>query len=149
MCGMEDGERRLEPSRLRIGPWSRGLCVPSEYGAKLPRRGYRRQSERRLLHIGRRGRISNVGQQSVPVALENGARTVATFQVADVSRPLMSVGRVCEMGNRVLFGAGGGYILNVSTGEATPFYKRDGVYVFTMWIPPLQEAIDAGFARPA
>ena len=94
------------------------------------------------------GRISNVGQQSVPVALGNGARTVATFQVADVSRPLMTVGRVCEMGNRVLSGAGGGYILNVSTGEATPFYKRDGVYVFTMWIPPLQEAIDAGFARP-
>ena len=84
----------------------------------------------------------------VPVALENGARTCATFQVADVSRPLMSVGRVCEMGNRVLFGAGGGYILNVATGAATPFHKRDGVYVFTMWIPPLQEAIDAGFARP-
>ena len=28
--------------------------------------------------------------------------------------PLMSVGNVCEMVNRVLFGAGGGYILNIA-----------------------------------
>ena len=94
------------------------------------------------------GRIANVGQQALPVALENGARTVATFQVADVSRPLMSVGRVCEMGNRVLFGAGGGYILNIATGGVTPFYRKEGVYVFMMWIPPLAEAVRSGFARP-
>ena len=93
------------------------------------------------------GRISNVGETTVPVALENGIRTSATFQVADVSRPLMSVGKVCEMGNRVLFGAGGGYILNISTGSATPFYKREGVYIFTMWIPPASEA-GPDFHRP-
>ena len=92
------------------------------------------------------GKIANVGQQNLPVALENGVRTVATFQVADVSRPLMSVGKVCEMGNRVLFGAGGGYILNIATGNATPFYKRDGVYIFTMWIPPIEQA-GPGFVR--
>ena len=93
------------------------------------------------------GRIANVGETTVPIALENGAQTSATFQVADVSRPLMSVGKACEMGNRVLFGSGGGYILNVSTGGATPFYKRDGVYIFTMWIPPASEA-GSGFVRP-
>ena len=91
-------------------------------------------------------KISNVGQQTLPVALENGVRTSAVFQVADVSRPLMSVGKVCEMGNRVLFGAGGGYILNIESGEATPFYKKDGVYIYTIWIPPVSEA-GQGFAR--
>ena len=93
------------------------------------------------------GRIANLGETTVPVAMENGLRTSATFQVADVSRPLMSVGKVCEMGNRVLFGAGGGYILNVATGSATPFYKRDGVYIFTVWIPPVSE-VGSGFPRP-
>ena len=91
-------------------------------------------------------KISNVGQQTLPVALENGVRASAVFQVADVSRPLMSVGKVCEMGNRVLFGAGGGHILNIASGEATPFYKKDGVYIFTIWIPPVNEA-GPGFAR--
>ena len=51
--------------------------------------------------------------------------------------------KVCEMENLVLFGAGGGYIFNIATGSATPFYKRDGVYVFTLWIPPLAEAVSS------
>ena len=81
----------------------------------------------------------NLGEQHVPVCLSNGARTIATFQIAEVSRPLMSVCKLCEMGNRVVFGANGGVILNLRTGEVTPFEKEDGVYVFEMWILPLAE----------
>ena len=86
------------------------------------------------------GKIMNLGEQHVPVCLSNGARSICTFQIAEVSRPLMSVSRLCEMGNRVLFGANGGVILNLHSGSATPFHKEDGVYVFEMWIPPLAES---------
>ena len=51
------------------------------------------------------GELFNLGQTHVLIALDNGARTIATFQVADVSRPLMSVSKVWEMGNRLVFGA--------------------------------------------
>ena len=91
------------------------------------------------------GKLFNLGQTHVPVALDNGARSLATFQVADVSRPLMSVSKVCEMGNRVIFGAGGGYIMNIETGACTQFTKKDGIYVFNLWIPPLSES---PFGRP-
>ena len=86
------------------------------------------------------GRIGNLGQQELPIVFDNGLRAVATFQIANVSRPLMSVGKICELGNRVLFGSNGGVILNLHSGQITPFEKEDGVYVFTMWIPPLSEA---------
>ena len=49
------------------------------------------------------------------------------------------------MGNRVVFGANGGYILNLATGAATEFVKKEGIYVFTMWVPPLTES---PFGRP-
>ena len=52
----------------------------------------------------------------------------------------MAVSKLCEMGNRLLFGANGGATLNLGTGEVMPFEKRDGVYIFTMWIPPLAES---------
>ena len=74
----------------------------------------------------------NLEEQQVPVCLTNGARTIATLQVADVSRPLMSVGNLCEMGNRVIFGANGGVILNLQSGQVTPFIKDEGVYTFEM-----------------
>ena len=91
------------------------------------------------------GKIMNLGEQHVPVCLSNGARTIATFQVADVSRPLMSVSKLCEMGSRVIFGADGGVILNLRSGEVTPFVRDEGVYTFEMWIPPLSES---PFGRP-
>ena len=91
------------------------------------------------------GRIMNLGEQHVPVCLANGCRTIATFQVADVSRPLMSVAKLCELGNRVIFGAAGGVILHVASGQLTPLHMEDGVYTFDMWVPPLAES---PFARP-
>ena len=91
------------------------------------------------------GKLFNLGQTNVPIALDNVSRTMATFQVADVSRPLMSVSKVCEMGNRVIFGMSGGYILNIATGSTTEFEMKDGIYVFKMWIPPLSES---PFGRP-
>ena len=90
-------------------------------------------------------KIKNLGQQQIPVAMGNGLRTIAVFQVAEVSRPLMSVAKVCEMGNRVVFGANGGYIYNIQSGQATPFVMKDGVYCFSLWIPPLSES---PFGRP-
>ena len=45
-----------------------------------------------------------MGQQNIPVAFENAIECSAVFQVAEVSRPLMSVVKVCELANRVVFG---------------------------------------------
>ena len=44
------------------------------------------------------GKIANLGEQRIPVSF-GGVRTSAVFQVAEVSRPLMSVARICEVGN--------------------------------------------------
>ena len=85
------------------------------------------------------GRLDNLGQQELPIAFESGVRAMTTWQIADVSRPLMSVGKITELGNRVLFGSAGGVILNLASGQVTPFHMEDGVYVFTMWIPPLSQ----------
>ena len=56
----------------------------------------------------------------------------------------MSKSKVCEMGNRVVIGANGGYILNLETGAATQFVKKDGIYVFNMWIPHCLSRLLAG-----
>ena len=39
----------------------------------------------------------------------------------------------------------GFYILNLETGATTPFVKKEGIYIFTMWEPPLSES---PFGRP-
>ena len=94
------------------------------------------------------GRIANRGQQRLPIELAGGVRTHAVFQVADVSRPLISVAKLAEAGKAVIFGCSGGVIRDIATGVDTPFERRDGIYIFKMKIPP-PDAVraDAGFVR--
>ena len=60
------------------------------------------------------------------------------FQVADVTRPLLSVGRICdtgEYGKQVVFGRSGGVIIDLETGEATPFGRDEiGMYQLEFWM---------------
>ena len=84
--------------------------------------------------------MPNQGQQRIPMYLDDGIPINAVFQVADVSRPLISVAKMCSLGNRVIFGGGGGVILNLKTGRQTPFVRKDGVYIFSLWVPPVGNA---------
>ena len=64
------------------------------------------------------------------------------FQVAEVGKPLISVSALCEKGNRVLFGRGGGIIRNIESGRESQFYRKNGVYVMSLWM--LDEPHDEG-----
>jgi hypothetical protein len=67
-----------------------------------------------------------------------------TFQVAAVTRPILSVSRICERGNEVEFSRDGkgGVIRHVKTQKEIPFIKKNGIYVLKLWIPR-----PAGFTR--
>ena len=72
--------------------------------------------------------------------------TEVLFQVADVSKPLVSVSSLCEKGNMVPFGRSGGVVQNLSTGLETPFHRQNGIYVLSMWL--LDEPESEPFRRP-
>ena len=58
----------------------------------------------------------------------NGSKRTLNLQVADVHRVLLSVSTICDAGNGVEFTKDGGKIVNLATGEADHFSRRDGVY---------------------
>ena len=60
--------------------------------------------------------------------------TEVLFQIADVTKPLVSVSAICELGNRVIFGRSGGVVQNLKTGLETPFIRKNGIYVLDMWL---------------
>ena len=90
-------------------------------------------------------KLPNLGEQLLSAVTEAGEQTSVLFQVADVSRPLVSVSAICEMGNRVIFGKSGGVVQSLTTGLETPFHRKNGIYVLGMW---LRNAEDTGFPRP-
>ena len=58
-----------------------------------------------------------------------------TFQMAEVTRPLSSVGKITDQDNLVVFGRKGGYIWDVQTGATTHFSREQGVYLLRLWVP--------------
>ena len=84
--------------------------------------------------------IPNLGEQLLPVITEAGKEGVVRYQIAEVSRPLSSVSEICDaggpQGQQVVFGKNGGVIVNMETGQETPFKREEGIYVLEMWVKP-------------
>ena len=67
---------------------------------------------------------------------KEGSKCVLRMQVTDARKNLMSDGKVCDEGRRVVFKALGGYIKQLERGQRTHFDRRGGVYILDAEIEP-------------
>ena len=108
-------------------------------------------SKRGQVYMSANGaKLANLGEKHFQVMTAEGNPAAATFQVAEVTRPLCSVTRICDRGNTVVFTAEGGYIQNTASGVKSNFSRRNNVYVMEMYVeePPTSSTAAADFARP-
>lgn len=91
------------------------------------------------------GRITNDGEVEVNMVAPNQQRIRSKFQVAKVSRPLMSIARICDQGNTVLFNKEHA-IVRTSTGrELTRFDRKGMLYLIKF---RLKAPTSEGFRGP-
>ena len=90
-------------------------------------------------------KIRNLGEQRLKAVTEEGEETEVLFQIADVSKPLVSVSAICERGNRVIFGRSGGVVPYLTTGKLFLFERRNGIYVLLLW---MEDDSASSFHRP-
>ena len=89
-------------------------------------------------------RVPIFGQKTFEAVLEQGSALSQTIQIADISRPLTSVGELADVGNVGVFGRKGGRALNVDSGRRLDFKREHGVYLLRTWV---QEPAKLGFGR--
>lgn len=93
-------------------------------------------------------RIPNLGQKTLNTYTENGMPVSQTYQIAEISRPLTSVGDLADAGNIVVFGRKGGAIVNPDTGRRLDFKREHGAYLMRTWLQePAAEGTKSGFTR--
>ena len=80
--------------------------------------------------------LPNLGEQVLNVVMGDGKETSIKYAIADVSRALNAVTEICDHGNRVIFGRGGGIIENIATGKQTPFKREGNIYSLEYWVKP-------------
>ena len=80
--------------------------------------------------------IPNLGEQKLPLLMQEGTVRGMTFQAAPVARPLGSVMRMCKAGHRVIFDEDGSYVENKMTGEINWMRQENGNYMLDMYVMP-------------
>ena len=92
-------------------------------------------------------KIANEGQKTIRGLTDEGMPLGMTWQVAEVKRPLASIGRMCDAGNVAVFTKGGGYVvpqqvmsktlaaLDQMENKSLKMEREGGVYNFKLWIP--------------
>jgi hypothetical protein len=76
--------------------------------------------------------VENDGGKHLKVKTAEGEKFIVRTQLTDVRKPLMSVSKVCDEGNRVIFEENGGFIENKKSGQRTNFLREGNVYVLEM-----------------
>ena len=74
-----------------------------------------------------------MGQKVLSIQTNEGEGTNVMYHIAEVSRPLTSVGATCDRGNWVVYTPQGGFIMNSQTGERTSFERKGGIYELDLW----------------
>ena len=98
--------------------------------------------------------IPNKGEMTLELQSGNAAIS-SKFQVAQISRPLWSVGKICDAGYRVVFESGQGTIHHIKSGkEVVVFPRQGGLYVGDMKLKnpaytPIGPKSTHGFRRQA
>ena len=77
--------------------------------------------------------IPNLGEKRF-VAVGGGEVRKMRAQVCSVNKALLSVKRMIQAGNRVVFDQEGSYVETVGTGERMYLREENGMYMLKMWV---------------
>ena len=94
------------------------------------------------------GTIPHQGQLDLPTVSNEGIWSSQRWEVAPVTKPLLSIPEECDKGQIAVFGPGGGAILHLQSREVRRFARaRTGGYELEMWIPPAPHRLGSTFPR--
>ena len=92
--------------------------------------------------MGDGGTLPNMGQSKLN--LEDSGRDIeSVFQIAAVTRPLMSVGKICDEGHSITFDAVMAVVHSKGGDELCRFHRKDG----GLYVAKLKLKSPAGFGR--
>ena len=78
--------------------------------------------------------IPNLGEKRFLAYGEEGQVRAIKAQVCEVNKALLSVSRMVQAGNRVVFSRSGSYVEDENTGERISLREQGGMYMLKLWV---------------
>ena len=139
VMAVEDFKGSWEVLKVTVDSGASDSVGPLDLAPGVPRRETEVSRRKLEYTVANGGKVVNKGEKEVPMITAEGEKASMTFQMADINKPLASVRRMCEAGNRVVFDEEGSFIENKKTGRKTNIQKERGVYVLTVKVPRAKE----------
>ena len=79
-------------------------------------------------------RIPNLGEKHLQGFRDEGLERSLKAQMCDVNKALLSVHKLVQAGNRVVFDESGSYIEDRTTHEKMWLQEKGGMYMLKMWV---------------
>ena len=102
--------------------------------------------------VGNGDRVKNQGQVRLRMKSTDavGSLMSSTFQIAEITRPLMSVSKICDQDMKCIFEKTHALIVAPNGSTVARFERDGGLYTCTMKLrkPQLDKGSTPGFARP-
>ena len=78
--------------------------------------------------------IPNLGEKKFTAYGEQGQVRAIKAQVCEVNKALLSVHKMVQAGNRVVFARDGSYAEDETTGERIEMQEKGGMYMMKLWV---------------
>ena len=92
--------------------------------------------------------IDEMGQQTINAVLDGGTELQADFDIAKITRPLLSVSQMTKNGHQVVFGKDYNYIQLYGSRTRMPLRSEGKLYMLDMWVKvPIDVARSSPFVR--
>ena len=78
--------------------------------------------------------IPNLREKNFLAYGEHGQMRAIKAQVCEVNKALLSVSRMVQAGNKVVFAGSGSYVEDENTGERISLREQGGMYMLKLWV---------------
>ena len=121
--------------------------APLEAAPNVPMQASRGSKSGQKFHTADGTKLPNHGEKNIVAITDEGRSVAMKYQVADITKPLCSVGKVTDSNNLVCFNREGGIIYHLGSKKITPFKREGGVYVLRTWISRDGTSTESDFGR--
>ena len=123
-----------ERIRMQVDSGAIDTVIPKDMGVSVPLRPTL-ASKLGIDYVAANGtKIGNHGERMIRGVTDEGRNVKMAMQVADVNKPLGSVYRMNQAGNKVVFDGEWSYVENKKSGRKNKINLIDGKYMMDLWV---------------
>ena len=141
-------EKEWKKLTITIDSGASETVIPSDECKNIPTMPSAGSMRKTEYEVASGHKIANEGQKVLNVLTNEYSGKKITMQVCKVNKALMSVSKICDAGNVVIFDKDWSYIMNKETCQRTTIDQAGGVYKIDVWVNP-DSGKDQDFTRHA